>query len=120
MQPEQSKLTRLPSLSELEKRADEALSTTDETNTSLPRITEIICPILERYMAEEGRRGTARVHVTKNGVVCEKYMINKVVGGRSFNGCQLRYKYRGRFEGTGEVSELEFDDCPYKGLAQEK
>ncbi len=80
MQPEQSKLTRLPSLSELEKRADEEFS--DEPRTIAPGIIEVICPLLRRAMSQYGqglpedRRPNARIHIMKGRVICENYSVD--------------------------------------------
>ncbi len=122
MHPPTSELPRLPSLSELEARTEAALGKeSKEPDVEVHRrtINEIICPILERYMIEVSIRGTAKVHILPgNVVVCEKYMVNhEVHDGTRHSGCQLRGRYEGRSTGA---DRLVYDDCPYKGLAQEK
>ena len=113
MHQKKFELVPLPSLKDLESRAEKQLS--DDPESKVLRITEIICPILERYMIEQGIKGTAKVHILPgNVVVCEKFMKNhEVFDGTRHSGCQLRHRYEGRSTG---VDKLVYDDCPYKTL----
>ncbi|HLC72326.1 MAG TPA: hypothetical protein VJH37_01970 [Candidatus Nanoarchaeia archaeon] len=118
MSQKKSELPQLPSLGELEARAEAELGKDPEgpeVEVHRRTINEIICPILERYMIEQGIKGTAKVHILPgNVVVCEKFMKNhEVFDGTRHSGCQLRHRYEGRSTG---VDKLVYDDCPYKTL----
>ena len=80
MSQKKSELPQLPSLGELEARAEAELGKDPEgpeVEVHRRTINEIICPILERYMIEQGIKGTAKVHILPgNVVVCEKFMKN--------------------------------------------
>ena len=71
-------LVQLPSLEDLEARAEKQLS--DDPEPKSLRITETICPILERFIASTSwstreKRPSARIQVMGEKVACEKHKI---------------------------------------------
>ena len=116
-----NKLPRLPTLAELEARVEKELGKESKIEVQRQKIIEINCPILERHLVEYNHRGTARVRILDDRVVCEKYIIGQyfVFEGRNYNGCcklTHRDKYKKGFGGRLKLVELEFDDCAYKNL----
>lgn len=89
MGSEEYKLPQLPSLKDLEARADKQLS--EGSELKVLRLTETICPVLERYIAQTSclprdKRPSARIQFMGEKVACEKHKIEikKSVGRYSF------------------------------------
>ncbi|HLC72327.1 MAG TPA: hypothetical protein VJH37_01975 [Candidatus Nanoarchaeia archaeon] len=92
MHQKKFELVPLPSLKDLESRAEKQLS--DDPESKVLRITEIICPILERFIDEHSclpcdKRSSARIQVMGEKIACERHSIEISENGRKYSLCRI-------------------------------
>ncbi|HLC72330.1 MAG TPA: hypothetical protein VJH37_01990 [Candidatus Nanoarchaeia archaeon] len=76
MQQQKSKLPLLPSLEELEARAEAELNEAIDANTKKKRIIEVTCPLLEEDMLRGNTFSpilTPKVHIVDGEIICQRY-----------------------------------------------